>query len=87
MTRGQRGRRLAKFELLITAVLCFVFAPFLYVAAPAGIEPMFSGPGWPRAVLAGIGVVGILVGFAWMIRIYRADPEPDQRSWRYRQDD
>ena len=31
-----------------------------------------------------MGVVGIIVGLVWMIRIYRADPEPDQHAWRYR---
>jgi hypothetical protein len=35
----------------------------------------------------GVGAAGIIVGFAWMIRIYRADPEPDQRVWRYREFD
>jgi hypothetical protein len=61
----------------------FVVAPFLYVAAPRAFEPMFIGPGWDQTALLGIAVAGILIGFTWMVRIYRADPEPDQRAWRY----
>ena len=38
-------------------------------------------PGVPLAA------AGILIGFTWMVRIYRADPEPDQRAWRYRERD
>jgi hypothetical protein len=87
MTPGQLGRRVAKAMIVITALLGFVVAPFLYVAAPATVEPMFGVPGWRDTALVGIAIVGFLFGFAWMIRIYRSDPEPDQGAWRYRERD
>ena len=88
MTRGQVGRSLARVELAVAAFSGFVLAPFLYVAAPGKLEPMFSTtPEWLETALAGIAVAGILIGFTWMVRIYRADPEPDQLAWRYRERD
>ncbi len=30
------------------------------------------------------GVVAYVVGIAWMVRIYRADPEAGESPWRYR---
>jgi hypothetical protein len=82
------GRSLARVELAVAAFSGFVLAPFLYVAAPGPIaEPMFSTHAWQETVLAGIAVAGILIGFTWMVRIYRAVPEPDQRAWRYRERD
>jgi hypothetical protein len=35
-------------------------------------------------LVLGGGVGGMLLGLAWMIRIYRADPEPDESSFRFR---
>lgn len=87
MNRGQVGRDLARAELAIAAIVGFVVVPFLYVAAPGGIEPMFYEPPWQETALAGIAVAGTLIGFTWMVRIYRADPEPDQEAWRYRERD
>ena len=34
---------------------------------------------------AGIGVAAYVVGLAWMIRIYRTDPEVGESPWRYRE--
>jgi len=83
MDRGQRGRRLARVELAGAAFLGLVVAPFLYVAAPGF---MGDAPDWDTASLA-VGACGILIGLIWMIHLYRADPEPDQRAWRYRERD
>jgi hypothetical protein len=80
MTRGQRGRAYAKAELIL-AVLIVIGGAFLYVAQPARSTPM-SGPD-PMPILI-IGIAGVVIGLGWMIRIYRADPEPDQGAWRYR---
>lgn len=62
-----------------------------FIAVPGGTSPMFSTPpdilGLPVGpVLGTVGSVGVVVGLVWMIRIHRADPEPDQHAWRYRRD-
>ena len=66
------------------------------MAAPKspGVEPVFGNPAGYRddGVPAGLvtlatAIVLVVVGLVWMIRIYRADPEPDQRAWRYRERD
>lgn len=56
---------------------------FLFVAAPGSHEPMFGWSPWYHAAPA-VGFVGNIVGLAWMVRIYRAEAEPDQHAWRYR---
>jgi hypothetical protein len=78
MTRGRRGRRIAQAELVLGGLVALFVGPFWFVASPGWMD---GGPD-PRWMLAGLAI-GIL-GFAWMVRIYRADPEPDQRAWRYR---
>jgi hypothetical protein len=80
MTRGQRGRELARRELAFVAFL-IVAAAFVWVARPG----FMGGTAWWEDWLAPAGLIGVLIGLVWMIRIYRADPEPDQRAWRYRQ--
>jgi hypothetical protein len=84
MTRGRRGRELAKFEFA-AAILAIVATGFVFVAAPG-----FMGGGPPEWLTVGswiVALAGVAVGLVWMIRIYRADPEPDQRAWRYRDRD
>jgi len=86
MTRGQIGRSLARIELGVAAGICFVVIPFIYVAAPGKLEPMFNVHPWQETALTCLGFAGLLIGFIWTVRIYRANPEPDQRAWRYRRD-
>lgn len=43
-----------------------------------------SEPPWYEVALPWAGAAGYLIGLGWMIRIYRADPEPDEPTWRYR---
>ena len=83
MTRGRLGRDVAKAELAGAGVAGFVVA-ILYVAAPTGFRGMFAPPDWQFTGPLVVGAAGFLIGLAWMVRIYRADPEPDQRGWRYR---
>ena len=45
---------------------------------------MFNAHPWQETALTGLGFAGFLIGFVWMVRIYRVNPEPDQRAWRYR---
>lgn len=80
VTRGQRGRALARLELTLAAIVGFVLTPFHYVAAPAWMGSM--APEWETAAIGGGAAVSVLVGFIWMVRIYRTHPEPDQHLWR-----
>jgi hypothetical protein len=70
--------------MIAMAVIAIAGTAFLIVSAPRfmGGDPMEGSP-WRYAHLVVAGV-GIIVGLVWMIRIYRADPEPDQHAWRYR---
>jgi hypothetical protein len=85
MTRGPFGRSVARVEIGVAAGTGFVVAPFLSVAAPGFMGP--PPPDWQVIGSLVVGAAGILIGFAWMIRIFRADPEPDQGAWRYRERD
>ena len=85
----QRRRRLQNARFLIRAELTIaiagpLIAAFLYVAAPGTTGPMFSEPPRYVALLPWAGVVGWIVGIVWMVRLSRTDPEPGERSWRYR---
>jgi hypothetical protein len=82
MTRGQLGRELARVELTVAAAI-IVMVGFLFVTAPAGTSPMFGPPS--SDLPYGVALLGLVVGFAWMIRIYRGNPEPDPDIWRYRE--
>jgi protein-S-isoprenylcysteine O-methyltransferase Ste14 len=84
--RARRGRRVAR-ALFAEAIGLVVLLAFLFVAAPNTIGPMMR-PSWFVAamgmIVPGAGVLGLIIGLAWMWRILRANPEPDSRSWRYR---
>jgi uncharacterized protein YjeT (DUF2065 family) len=95
MTSGQRGLAIGRL-LLAVAVGVVLVEGFVYVAAPksTGVEPVFGNPagsvdgGVPAGLLTlAVAIVLVVVGLVWMIRIHRADPEPDQRNWRYRERD
>jgi hypothetical protein len=81
MTRGRIGRFLAMLELTVAAIAAFVVVPVLWMTAPGTTGP--QPPEW----LSGLAVAGLLIGFAWMMRIYRTDPEPEHEAWRYRERD
>jgi len=77
---------LARVELALTAFVGFVVAPLWFVVAPQFTGGMMQPPWWQtEAVIQGVGAAIFVTGFIWMVRIYRADPEPDQRAWRYRE--
>jgi hypothetical protein len=84
LSDGQRGRRIGR-ALLAVALLAIAVDWFLFIAAPGFMEPMFI-PRFHRWLGRGIlllGVVGQVGGCVWMLRIHRANPEPDQHAWRY----
>jgi hypothetical protein len=77
------ARRMSRILLAVTIALPFVGLAAL-IAQPGGPSPMFDARPWYAHVLPWAGAIGYLIGLGWMIRIYRADPEPEEASWRYR---
>jgi Flp pilus assembly protein TadB len=67
--------------MLLIAFAVVAFEVFLFIARPNYMGPMFDEPppimGW---LIPAIGIAAQALGLAWMIRIYRADPE-GRRSW------
>ena len=86
MTRGQRGRLISQV-LFAVAAGAIASTLLLLVAAPGGPAPMFGPPALMTIGPGILGCVGAVFGLVWMIRIYREDPEPDHRAWRYREHD
>ena len=88
--RARRGRTVARLMLILAVgLVALLVAAVVFVPSPC-MCPMFVTPpgafGQPTGVLIGVvGAVGSATGLIWMWRIARADPEPDTRSWRYRQ--
>ena len=84
--RLQLAQFLARLELTL-AFGSHLLLLFLWVAKPGGPSPMLSSSGIsqfaPTAAEA-LGVAMLTIGLAWIVRIYRADPEPGDRTWRYR---
>ncbi len=87
--RLDRAWVLARFEFVV-AVTVVLLAVFVYIAAPGfvGGGRYYPSQGWwlPVVVLPAIGIGGIVLGFVWMIRIYRPRHEDGERTWRYRDD-
>lgn len=84
-----RQRRLRRARILIRLEFAMAFAVplvagLLYVAAPGGSSPMFQRESLPQVVLPWFAGLGVIVGFVWMVRIARADPEAGDSPWRYR---
>lgn len=74
------GRAMIWLAVIAIAVAALVtLLPPQGLTTPMDLEP----PVWSK-VLTALAVVGVVVGLVWMVRIYRADPEPDQAAWRYR---
>jgi hypothetical protein len=87
MTDGIAGRRLGRIMLWGTAFVIFVLQPLLFVAAPGAIGSMFEqmvGPLTTTEAVTLVGIVGQMVGFVWMVRLYRSHLEGEHRFWRYR---
>lgn len=78
---GQRGRRIAR-GLIVLAIVYGLVAVFFYVTLPWFMDPMF-GPRYESA-LPLVGIASYFIGLGLMVRIYRSQPEPGERTWRYR---
>ncbi len=74
-------------RILLAIGIGAVLVPvFLLVATPTGSSPMFGPPPGFRAAVSFVtvaGYLGMLVGLAWMIRIFRG-PRDEPPPWRYR---
>jgi protein-S-isoprenylcysteine O-methyltransferase Ste14 len=82
--KARRGREIARG--LVTAVLVLVAAvALLFLNMPNPMGGPFFESSLTEWIVPGLGVLGILVGLAWMVRILRAEPEPDSSAWRYRE--
>jgi hypothetical protein len=67
------------------AIMAVIVAAYLTLAIPGCGCPMFAQPSLVEQLLPWLGVGGVVVGFAAMIRLSQVDPEPGERSWRYRE--
>jgi hypothetical protein len=80
------ARRMAR-ALLIAAIAMPAVVGVWWILEPFVMDVMSGVPAEPRwyeVALPWAGAAGYLIGLGWMIRIYRADPEPGERTWRYR---
>jgi hypothetical protein len=82
--RARRGRRIARLIFAEAVGFVALVGFFVIVAASNQRSGYIADPGLIPWIAPGLGTLGIAVGLAWMIRILRADPEPDSAAWRYR---
>ena len=85
----RRQRRLRRAHVLIRAELAIacavpLIAGFMYVAAPNFSRGMLAPPSLMETLVPWFAVGLFIVGMVWMIRLSRPDPEPGERTWRYR---
>ena len=81
--RAKRGRALGRM-MILGALVVLAIPAFFFIAAPNFTAMSLHEPGALQVALPVVGVAGLVIGFVWMVRIFRADPEPDAKSWRYR---
>lgn len=81
--RGLQGRRVAR-QMIRVAFACGVALLVGWIALPGYVHPMFGSVPWYVDWLPVVGVAIYFLGLGWMVRIYRANPEPDAHNWRYR---
>jgi len=79
--RLDRARSLIRAELAIAIAIPLVAAFWFFVAPQTfGSHELTL----LELVIAVVGVALYVVGFVWMIRLSRANPEDGESSWRYR---
>ena len=81
--RARSGRLLAR-QMFGGTLFILLLGGFLFVAAPNTGNVRFFDPGPIAVVVPAAGILGIIVGLGWMIRILRSNPNPDAKAWRYR---
>ncbi len=76
-------------SIFVIAFLAIALVAFASVSAPHGPHPTFETRllGIPIDNLpVAVGAFGVLVGLAWMWRIYRAPTKVDGAHWRFHDD-
>ena len=83
--RVAAARRRAR-RLFWVAAFAIVLPVIVWIAAPRWSDPSFGPPppSWATLLPMAIGIGGIIFGFAWMWRIYKAPTKYDGALWRYR---
>lgn len=79
----RRAWVLVRLELAIAFVAPLVVG-LGYLAAPGN---MGDGLGREPPLMEFVpwaGVVGLIIGLVWIVRLSRSDPEAGEREWRYR---
>jgi hypothetical protein len=85
--KGLRCRRAAR-SLLLAAIAIDAFMVLLFIAVPHPSGPFTEPPPLLGAIVPiwiivpAIGIAANILGLAWMVRIYRADPESHPPSFR-----
>jgi hypothetical protein len=74
-------RAQARF-LLCVGLFILPVGALVWLTKPGFMGPMFAHQPWDFSPL--LGIVGIVIGEVLMYRIYHADPDDGERSWRYR---
>jgi hypothetical protein len=84
-----KGRRSWRWHLIRLELAAAIVAPVvvgaLWLSAPNTMGgPMFQSPPDPLLgnAIIGLGIAMYLIGLAWMLSIYRRDPEGHRSSWR-----
>jgi hypothetical protein len=88
--RIENARNRARFMLAIPW-LVIAFLLFAEASPPVSTGPVFDNTagvlGIPFSSLTlAVGVFGVLVGLAWMWRIYRAPTKVEGAHWRFHDD-
>lgn len=67
--------------LIVLAAIATVFAVVALLAAPRGFGPPPVDPTL-QVVVAVVGVAGLAIGWVWIIRLGRRDPEAHESFFR-----
>jgi hypothetical protein len=84
----RRQRRLDRARFAVHAEIAIGVAValltwFWFVASPDYFRPMFYQESLEQ-LRPWIALGGPVIGLAWMVRLARPDPEPDEPTWRFR---
>jgi hypothetical protein len=84
--RGLRGRRMARLMIVLAIVPALLTGALIMTSSSTMGGPMFLKPPDPTfaEIIVGAGILAYVVGLAWMVRIYGADPEAHASFWRSR---